>query len=425
MKIDRKDKLFKIIVFLLGAVMLFFTGFAQIDSGFQNDSENLVIGSMVYGARESGLSDFGLTTATEKTADGYILGVMREYYDLQDVEYDPYLSQIGLQGYVCQLAARLLCTGRGVSAIISLRTLLCAVCCALMALVAMGITFAAGKKNNNRLAVAFFLTFLLSPWVRDFSGNLYWVEFTWFVPMLLGVVMSLDYKRFDKPWFYALVVLALAVKSACGYEYITTIMLGLILFPLVDLLLCSGDERKRVFFVIFKLGLAALAGFFAAIAVHALMRGGGDILRGIDDIYQNDLLRCAIGGDAARYPGESGTNLYYRLAIDASIAETLSAYFKFPGQVVAGVEAALFVPLALVALGVFAFSARKREKRWELLLYVLSFVTTISWYVLGKQHSYLHTHINFGLWYFGFVQMQIYALISLTLKAAAPPSGGE
>ncbi len=424
MKIERKDKLFRIIVFLLGAALLFAWWFDPYND-FQADSERFAIGSLVHGAREGGFTDYGLVDSLETTTGKLVIVVMREYFDLQELVYYDYISQVGLQGYCYQLLGQLFCASGFVPLIVKLYDILTGVCCALMALVAMGITFAAGKKYNNRLAAAFFLTFLLSPWVRDFSGNLYWVEFTWFVPMLLGVVMSLDYKRFDKPWFYALVVLALAVKSACGYEYITTIMLGLILFPLVDLLLCSGDERKRVFFVIFKLGLAALAGFFAAIAVHALMRGGGDLLRGIDDIYQNDLLRCALGGDAARYPGESGTNLYYRLAIDASIAETLSAYFEFPGQVVAGVESALFVPLALVALVVFAFSARRRENRWELLLYALSFVATISWYVLGKQHSYLHTHINFCLWYFGFVQMQIYALISLTLKAAAPQSGEE
>ena len=411
MKINRKDKLFKIIVFLLGAALLFAWWFDPYND-FQADSERFAIGSLVHGAREGGFTDYGLVDSIETTTGKLVIVVMREYYDLQELVYYNYTSQVGLQGYCYQLLGRLFCADGFVPLIVKLYNILTGACCALMALVAMGITFAAGKKYNNRLAAAFFLTFLLSTWVRDFSGNLYWVEFTWFVPMLLGVVMSLDYKRFDKPWFYALVVLALAVKSACGYEYITTIMLGLILFPLVDLLLVGRDERKRVFFVIFKLGLAALAGFFAAIAVHALMRGDGNLIAGIKNIYLRDVVRTTVGNSAT---DEGAAGMF-----DAAIF-----YLTFYTPVIQGIPAALFTPLSALALIVFALFARKRENRWEIVLFALAALTTMSWYVLGKSHSLIHTYMNYVLWYFGFVQMQIYALVSIACKAAAPRGKGS
>lgn len=284
-----------------------------------------------------------------------------------------------------------------------------------MALVAMWISYVAGKKYNFKLAIAFFLTFLLSPWVKSFAPNLYWVEFTWYVPMLLGMIMSLDYIKFDKLWFYVLVFLAVGIKSACGYEYITTVTLGLILFPLVDLFTVDKSERKKVFAVIFKLGISALVGFFAAIAVHALMRGGGNIIAGIKDIYEKDVMRRTVG--IYKFdPADGQTVSNYEQYIETGAFYNLRLYFNFHTFVLDGISKEFFIPLTLIALVFFLFSSRKAEKRWELMLFAMSFLCTVSWFVLAKEHSYIHTHMNYVLWYFGFVQMLVYGLISLIDK---------
>ncbi len=411
-------KLLRVFLFILGTLLLFFACFNYEQSFFKVErSEDLVVGSMVCGAREEVIPQYGLTTAREDTlGDGYIFDVMMDYFDLQSVSYYPYTSQIGLQGHVCRVLAHYLCAGRPVSAILTLRSLLCGTCCALMSLVAMGISYVAGKKYNYKLAIAFFLTFLLSPWVKSFSPNLYWVEFTWYVPMLLGMLMSLDYKKFDKLWFYVLVFLAVGIKSACGYEYITTVMLGLILFPLVDLFTVDKSERKMVFAVIFKLGIAALAGFFAAIAVHALMRGNGNLIAGIKDIYEKDVMRRTVG--IYKFdPTDGQTVSNYEQYIETGVFYNLKLYFNFRTFVLDGISKEFFIPLTLIALVFFLFSSRKAENRWELILFAMSFLCTVSWFVLAKEHSYIHTHMNYVLWYFGFVQMLIYALVSVASKA--------
>lgn len=54
--------------------------------------------------RENRASSFGLIYASEANIeDDYILHVIREYYGLQSVDYNMYRSQIGLQGYICQV----------------------------------------------------------------------------------------------------------------------------------------------------------------------------------------------------------------------------------------------------------------------------------------------------------------------------------
>ena len=44
-------------------------------------------------------------------------------------------------------------------------------------------------------------------------------------------------------------------------------------------------------------------------------------------------------------------------------------------------------------------------------MFIVFLCTTLSWFVLGKAHSYIHTHMNYVLWYFGFVQISIYIII--------------
>lgn len=414
MKSMSKDKKSLIIAFILGTLLLVCCWYSP-DSEFQSDSEDLVIGSMVYGARERGTMKYGLTVARETSigSGDYISTVMQEYYDVQEVSYTDYTSQIGLQGFAFRSVARLLCTGKPlVSSIFMLKHIMRAVCCIAIALITMGIVFCVGKKHNLKLAAAFYLTFLLSPWVADFSNNMYWVEFTWFVPMLLGLIISLDYKKYDKLWFCLLVFITIAVKSACGYEYITTVMLGMILFPLVDLFTKERGEKKTAFLVIIKMGLCALAGFFAVIVIHAIMRGDGNLVAGLNDIYVNDVLRRTNGAnknvpDYVRFPE------YYNTPIKNRILKTLGMYFEFTTDVIDGVASFLFVPLVVLSGVVMLWRAAKKENRWELILFVLAFVCTASWYVLANQHSSMHTHISFVLWYFGFVQMLVYAVICL------------
>ena len=51
-----------------------------------------------------------------------------------------------------------------------------------LALVLALITVLVGRKYNVLLGLCFGFTFLLSPWIVNFSNSVYWVEVTWFLP---------------------------------------------------------------------------------------------------------------------------------------------------------------------------------------------------------------------------------------------------
>ena len=91
-----------------------------------------------------------------------------------------YRSQYGLQGKVFKHLARLI-GNRGIVSNLNL------LCCVITAFVFSVIVVLLAKKYNEILAACFFVTFWLSPWIINFARNLYWVEFTWFIPMAVGI----------------------------------------------------------------------------------------------------------------------------------------------------------------------------------------------------------------------------------------------
>ena len=99
----------------------------------------------------------------------------------------------------------------------------------------------------------------------------------------------------------------------------------------------------------------------------------------------------------------------------ASAWQVLGKYFKFETQIIAGVPGNLFPMLCGAPIAIFAAKSGTEEKdryRQLMALYIVNFLASVSWLVLAKGHSEVHTHMNFVMWYFGFVQTCFYILIT-------------
>jgi|GEM_PF-668925 len=289
-------------------------------------------------------------------------------------------------------------------------------CCIALAIVLMLIVIEINKKYNILMAGIFYITFWLSPWIINFAKNLYWVEFTWFLPMLIGLIYAnhMQNKKI-RIGCYVVSFICILGKSLCGYEYMTTIMLGLIAFLLVDLIMAIIRKNKtkaiKLFKGIFILGCSALSGLFAAILIHARLRGEGNIVEGLIKIFKEDVLRRTIGGNLDSF------DEIYRDSLNASIYEVLCKYFHFSKEVISGIDGSLFPILAIIPIFLFLWNAYKKNLNYEtVILYFILFITSISWYVLGKSHSYIHTHLNYVLWYFGYIQICIYIITTQILN---------
>ena len=391
----------------------------------ETDRANYVVGNVI--AFATGIK----CEITEVTAEDIYLYVTYDYNEVLTEEtagtlelarvYDTdgnlpaqsvrgnYESQYGLQGKVFRKISVLF-------PVLQMRNMLKLICAAAMALVAVGIIFLLKKKFGIGMAVTFFFVFLLSPWIVGFASNMYWLESLLFLPMLIGLWCSLQVeKRYARILSYIGGFGAIFVKSLCGYEYITVVMMSLVVFLLADVtiaLLQKANQKKKIllFRTIFMIGVSALLGFFAALLIHARIRGNGDIGAGLLSIYEKDVLRRTLGGSAGEFDPA------YAESLNETIGSVLAMYFDFTNspygaQLVLGISGKWFPVLAVLSSALVIGQCIRRKKVESVhLLYFWMLLSGISWFVLGKAHSVVHTHLNYLMWYFGYVQMIFYVV---------------
>lgn len=376
--------------------------------GFQGDSESLVFSKIDQINYDQNLN-YGLSATYVRNDDekfAQIYKVLPKNINKEDFIIKPYVSQVGFQGYIfsflhCNLhiPVKLLKLG----------------CCALLSIILMSISILIGKKYNKVLGGTFFMTFLLSPWIIAFARNLYWVEFTWFLPCLFALLISLNYSKKSKRIYIPLIFISILIKCLCGYEYITSIMLLTISFFIIDLFMEKDKlKRKNIFKTIIIVGITCLLAFFSAICIHGYIRGNGNILTGIKDIYEQDVVRRTLNlSGSDKFDGS-----VYEASLHASVFTVVKKYCYFSTNIIFGFSGDYFRLLAFVAstIVIYNFINKKKNYKRDLVMFITFFITSISWFVLGKAHSYIHTHMNYVLWYFGFIQICLYVIIENIIR---------
>lgn len=320
-----------------------------------------------------------------------------------------YMAQYGLHGKVFAKIGTFL-------PILEVKSILRLLCSAAMAVVAVGICVLLYKKYDLLMAGVFFAVFLLSPWIVGFAPNIYWIEALLFFPMLVGLWCAIGIeKRWVRVLSYIAVFGGILIKCLCGYEYITVVMMSSIVFLLTDTVTAfiqKADRKKKILLIrtIFFIGVCALLGFATALCIHARVRGNGNVAEGLSLIYEQDVLRRTLGGEAANF------DPVYEQSLNASILSVIITYFDFGNspygtQIILGISGKLFPVFALVSvvLVIVRVISRKKIEHAD-ILYFWMFLSCITWFVLGKAHSAVHTHLNYLMWYFGYVQMMLYVV---------------
>lgn len=402
-------------------------------ANFQLDSEELAVGSYAASYYQLDKKWFGLGRLNSKDVKSTTEKGNRDWNtsekiyrqkdaDKNHLSFGPYGSQLGWQGQFYSLISRHIYF-KNIKSIFQYMN------CLLLSATILGIVYLLISKYGKKLAAIWGIVFILSPWIVNFAKNLYWVEFTWFLPMLVGLAaVSPQIHIKHKNMVLALLAfLTIGIKASCGYEYISTVMAGMVLFPATDMIYyaASGDKNKakELLKIILSLALGGLAGFFAVMCIHAYYRGNGNIISGLINIYHRDILRRTVLGSQNNF---NSTNPSTMRSINASVFSVILTYFKFytnafKTDIILGIRGGYFILMTLLAFG-FAWFRHKGEpifsylKDKEIVLLVLSMMATLSWIVLAKSHSYIHIHMNFVLWYFGYVQMCMYLIVVETLR---------
>ena len=393
----------------------------------QRDTESLIVGRMVKSRQDGIFSTGGLTGAGITSIDQWITSdqIDAQYLaylnKLSFDEYAPYMSQTGGQGILFSLLDRLIPLSPQIKlwSFYVLTALLSAI--ALTSIIGWFYEAFGGW-------VAIFVTgsAVLSQWLTVFGKNLWWSLWAFYLPM---IVVMYFLKRNRVPanrqfiGFGFLVFISVFIKCFInGFEYITTTLV-MMMVPFVYYVILDKWSRHQCLKGTFAAGLGSGAAIFFSLIMLCFQIGAAKsgFMDGVEHVIWSFGKRTY--GETQDYPAvyaaslEAGTigvvityinGIFFDL--NNYLPDTNSFVSNFLLKVRYGYLIVLFMVMSVL---LFLRSDEKmmadRRQHYIALIWTtwFSILAPLSWYVIFKAHSYIHTHMSFLLWqmpftFFGF-----------------------
>lgn len=317
------------------------------------------------------------------------------------IESSEYTSQYGLQGRIFSYCVNKL--GMSKKSLHRANSIL-------LAIVILVLTVQIGKIFSRDFAVIFLFSIIFSPWVVSFARNLYWIEFSWLLPSVFAWAIFLIKSFKTKCCLFLGIFLSCWFKCLSGYEYFSSVLMFAIAPNVFQILMaenkkCLYKNVQQAFFIC----LTGTLGFIAALLMHAYLRSGGNISDGLSAIWSHDVLRRTYGGNVKDFAP------VYADSFNASTFTVLKKYvLQWRTEVISipiikWFSFRILLVLSIIAI-IFSYRHNRKESRYNLSLIITFCLPAISWYVLGKSHSFIHTHMNYVLWYMGGIGAIFYVL---------------
>lgn len=259
-------------------------------------------------------------------------------------------------------------------------------------------------------ACVVYVTALYTHWMGFTAKNLYWVTWTMILPMIaLLVLMMWEEKRHRQKdsWLFALSFFFIFLRSACGYEFISCVMVALELPPLYYAVKQRwGWEKyiKRAFLA----GAGAVGGFLGALSVNIALMAGLKGWKGAVDYL------VYVSAKRTGYASLEGFDVDVLASFEVPLLEVFRRYLQENNGYAIFIRWNLdllvpcFLGLAAVTVLIWRFTRGKAgEKGWGSIgqgdirmlglnmMMAASLLGPVSWLVLAKGHAVHHQHINY------------------------------
>lgn len=404
-KIKNKQNILLGIFFILFSISYTTNIFRITESdlfhGFERQPEGLVVGRLVRASQDGVFSYGGLTginydSQTSRSTEQYAMDLAAQH-DLYITEanipdsFQAYKSQSGGQGIILSIIqkilpidnAKKLMVFRGINAL----------------LVALVFILFAGWVYRNFGFIASLCTLILiffSSWLNTYAHNLWWVLWNFYLPFLT-MLLVLERRHHSPEKMSEWKILAwlfLAVFIKCfftGFEFITTTLAAAIC-PIVYYFYI---ERKTfVQFLLFavKAGICMIVAVLAqmTILITQIKFLEGSFSDGINHIIMSFTKRTE--------------------AVEVSHLDVLKMYLQndtFSLGFLPNTIQFYFGSFILIALtiGIVLFIKEKNDRKTCALLLtsLFSILAPLSWFIVFKQHSYEHPHMDYIVWYLPFM----------------------
>lgn len=344
----------------------------------------------------------------KSVCDMMITAIDNEGREIPKIIRIPYTKSIGLQGLVARFLGGIF--GNHHFTLIVMEIL----SCVLLSIVLTEIVSEISSLYGNRMAMCFFAVYILSPWLICFSTSAYWMPSLWFVPMLIEVKFLNNKFSLRATWIF--MFLAIFIKCLCGYEFLPVIASSSVVFICTEWCVSRDAKRKRhLLHAVVALFSSTVAAFSCAMLVHMISYGQTSKLSIVDSLieyFNTTILRRTLGGDSNNF------DPIYRESLEAGILQTIWKYMNFQTDIfycISGKISAMLFIIPFAALALLSVM-RRRLLLKPMILYSFSYLSGISWYILGKSHSWIHVHINYVLLYICFIPICVYTMLDLLIQ---------
>ncbi len=177
-----------------------------------------------------------------------------------------YFSQFGLQGRVASLLYRIPGLHGSVetySRLVRLANM------ALLAATLSALVFATTAEFGAWSGLVTLIGLANGVWIIRFSGNVYWVIWTAFLPFLAAWLFYARWRTRRRLAFLALLAVLVAIKALCGYEFVTAVAIAPAAPVLYYELRAGAPVRAALWRSAVAIG-AGTFGFLCALALHAV-----------------------------------------------------------------------------------------------------------------------------------------------------------
>lgn len=262
------------------------------------------------------------------------------------------------------------------------------------------------KKTTVLVFFTFMLSIVFSPWMVAASNNAYWLLWTWFLPPVFAVLWATENRSKRKNVWIIALFLSFAIRFASGYEFVTSLILAAALMPIYinsSAKSIEGSVKNSLHQALKILGVGTFS-FFIVLVTHSLIRGGGNIYLGIKDIVRNDVLRRTYGNPEL-------FDEFASPSLTATPIDVLNMYFfdwkttllqtNIPGPLGMSLPGVAIFILTMATVAIVMKRLYSKDLLWkkDLLLFIVALSIPMSWFILGKSHSFAHPHVDFILWY--------------------------
>ena len=385
----------------------------------QKDTESHIMGRMVKSRQDGIFSAGGLNGwGTAKITDTeWIPPTERtpQYtaylHNLSFDKFSTYNSQPGGQGMIFSLLDRLI----PLSPQKKLR--LFYVLTALLSAITLTSIIGWFYEEFGLLTTTFVLgSAVLSQWLTVFGKNLWWCLWAFYLPMI-AVLYFLKRHRVPSNrqylWFGILIFISMSIKCFInGYEYITTTLI-MMMTPCIYYAIVDKWNRQQYLKWTFAAVIGSGVAIFLSLIMLCIQIGAvkGGFVDGIEHVIWSFGKRTYANAEdfppvyaASLDAGPLGVVRTYMNGVFFDFNNYLSLENTFVQNHLFKVRYYYLIVL-FIAISVLLFLRSKmmvaeRQRQHIALIWTtwFSILAPLSWFVIFKAHSYIHTHMSFLLW---------------------------